>query len=200
MSRYGIPLLCIIGIFSATGSFLATRVVGQPVAVTPSAQPAPADSSAQPLCDPAAKVTCKIRASKSPLASWLRLSPGQARALEHGEFSQEAGTLNQTLEDERTKLIGLFETPGTSDQQILQQVEHVIAAHDALERYVARYVVGLRGSLTPQQQRRLMGLCAASMRAAGSCQGQCPCAAGRAGGACNCACKAQKAAPACQEQ
>ena len=195
MRRPQIISLAIIATCAGIGSFLATRATGQPAGETP---------AAQPLCKAAANAS-KAQAGKSPLASWLRVTPGQARALEQGEFSEEAATLNKTLEYERTKLISLFETPGTSDEQILQQVEQVIAAHDSLERHVAKYVVGLRHSLTPQQQRRLMGLCAASMRGAGCCQGQCQCAINRAKTGCGLCPAAQQdkasgSTPPCQQQ
>jgi hypothetical protein len=195
MSRSQIIFLTAIAACAGIGSFLATRAIGQSAADVP---------AAQPLCQAAAKAS-KAQAGKSPLASWLRVTPGQARALEQGEFSEEAASLNKTLEDERAKLISLFETPGTSDEQLLQQVEQVIVAHDALERHVARYVVGLRNSLTPQQQRRLMGLCAASMRGAGCCQGQCQCAINRAKTGCGLCPAAQQgkasgSVPPCRQQ
>jgi hypothetical protein len=188
MNRSNMALLVAVMVCAAAGSFLATRVIGQPAAQPP---------TAEPLCEAVAGGS--NQASHSPLASWLRMTPGQARALAQGEFSQEAGALNQGLENERTKLILLFETPGSSDEQILQQVERVIDAHDALERYVARYVVGLRHELTPQQQRRLMGLCAASMRGAGSCQNNCPCAAARAAGTTGLCRAAQQGNPPCSQ-
>lgn len=195
MNRSQIILLAVIATSAGIGSFLATRVAAQPAAEPP---------AAQPLCKAAAKASDKSH-TQSPLASWLRVTPGQARALEQGEFSQEAATLNQALEDERTKLINLLETPGTPDEQILQQVEQVIAGHDALERHVARFVVGLRHELTPAQQRRLMGLCAASVRGAGGCPAQCPCAASRAKTGCGLCPAAQQGktpcnTPPCQQQ
>lgn len=56
------------------------------------------------------------------------------------------------------------EAPPATDQDILDQVERVIAAQDTLERRVAQHIVAVRGHLTPDQQKRLLGLCAKQVR------------------------------------
>jgi hypothetical protein len=99
---------------------------------------------------------------------WLGLSSNQVVEIAKDDpaFTAEAASLAGTLDQERDGLAALLEAVATPDQEILTQVERVIAAHDALERRVAAHVLAVRHHLTFDQQERLMGLCAASVRQA----------------------------------
>lgn len=111
-----------------------------------------------------APVACK----RQPLARWLQLSSRDAKAVEDADagFSEDAAALSEQLRRERETLAEMLDAPDTPDDQVLQQVEAAIAAHNALERRVARYVLAVRATLSPQQQKRLMGLCANGVRRA----------------------------------
>ena len=103
------------------------------------------------------------------VSGWLDLTPQQAACVHEleGGFAEEREELEARLEAERERLAVLFEDLNASDEEILQQVENVIAAHDALERRVAAYLVSLRGQLTPAQQQRLFDRFASGVREAG---------------------------------
>lgn len=174
-----VAILAMVGVF---GSYMAARVGGTstPPAVASAGVAGtagkPAAGGSQPQVPPKPAACPYSQANQSPLASWLSLTPGQTSALERGEFASETLALNQKLQAERERLVALFEDPQAPDEALLQQVESVITAHDSLERHVARYVVNLRRQLPSEQQRRLMGLCANTVRGAGCCAGGCNCA------------------------
>lgn len=103
------------------------------------------------------------------LGGWLRLPPGQLRALRDIDpgFSAERDELEATLAAEREALAALFEQPNADDGAILDQVERVVAAHAALERRVARYLLAVRPHLTDSQRARLFERAASGVREAG---------------------------------
>ena len=109
------------------------------------------------------------RGRQAALSRWLDLSAERAEAVRKADpdFQQESDLLTANLAAEREKLAALIEDPASSDKQILEHVERVIAAHDALERRVARHLLAIRPHLTAGQQKRLMGLCANGVREAG---------------------------------
>lgn len=82
-------------------------------------------------------------------------------------FPREARELSATLDRERAALADLLEDAASQDDQIRGQIERVIAAHNALERRVAEHVLKVRGQLTPEQQKQLMGLVSDTVRQAG---------------------------------
>ena len=104
---------------------------------------------------------------------WLGLSDEQHKAIHATDpvFDNEAAGLADGLRRRRHGLAELLESEGAADAKILEQVELVIAAHNALERRVARHVLAIRQHLTPAQQKRLMGLCARQIRGQGGAQG-----------------------------
>jgi Spy/CpxP family protein refolding chaperone len=110
------------------------------------------------------------RGRQHAMAVWLELDDAQAEAVQMADatFHSDSARLAETLTEERAKLAAALEDAAASDQAILDQVERVIAAGNALERRVARHVVAIRPSLTPGQQRKLMGLCAQNVRRCGS--------------------------------
>jgi hypothetical protein len=95
------------------------------------------------------------------LASLLQLDQEQVNLLnqEDADFETESIDLRNRLLAERAKLLTMFEDPGSGDDQLLQQIEKLIAAHSAIERRVVRHVLVLRPYLTGEQQKWLIGLC-----------------------------------------
>jgi Spy/CpxP family protein refolding chaperone len=101
-----------------------------------------------------------------PMTQLLDLSPSQADAIKtnHPHFAKEAAALSANLRKEKAALAAMLDNPATPDDRILSQVDRVNAAHAALENRVAKHVLAIRKHLTPAQQKRLMGLCAQSVR------------------------------------
>lgn len=105
---------------------------------------------------------------RGPVAEWLQLEPARAEAVQKADpgFDTESQGLTTGLNAEREKLAALLDDPKSADPQVLDQVERVIAAHNALERRVAKHVLAIRPHLTAEQQKRLMGQCASGVRRA----------------------------------
>ena len=105
---------------------------------------------------------------RAALSQWLELSPERDEAVRKADpdFEQDSELLTANLAAEREKLAALLGEPASTDQQVLDRVERVIAAHNSLERRVAKHVLAIRAHLTAEQQQRLMGLCASGVRRA----------------------------------
>jgi len=165
MTRFGTIVVAAVSLGAGVGSFFATRAT-QPAAPAAASQPSAETDTARP----GARATDHARGPRryGILARWLGLSPQQLRVVEHDDphFAREAAELDAQLRHEQEKLAALLEAISTPDEQILEQLERVIAAHAALERRVARYVLKIRHHLSPDQQRRLLGLCASGVRKA----------------------------------
>lgn len=103
------------------------------------------------------------------LDAWLSLRPEQVVQLSRvdPEFARQREKLESELAAERETLAEMFEDPTTADETILEQVETVIAAHNALERRVSAYLLALRPHLTDAQRTKLFSQCAESVREAG---------------------------------
>ena len=149
MTRVGIIVIAALSLAAGMGSFLATQAVG----------------TAGEGWQPGGGFEHGVH---EPLIRWLELSDEQAGAMRKADptFGDEAEALSAELDRQREKLAGLLELVTASDQQIMAQVERVIAAHDTLERRAARHVLKIRHHLTPDQRRRLMGLAAGGVREA----------------------------------
>lgn len=95
--------------------------------------------------------------SASPLAQWLALSPAQVERIGQLDpgYRDEAAELADTLHQHRQTLAELLEDSDATDMQILEQVELVISAHNALERRVAEHLMAMRHELEPDQRQRL---------------------------------------------
>ncbi|MGD8452715.1 MAG: periplasmic heavy metal sensor [Phycisphaerae bacterium] len=147
MRRYG--GLSLIALACAAGSYLATYAVQQEERGGPTSSPATATAQS--------------------VSRWLELSPPQVDAVREIEatFAADRQPLEAKLDTERERLATLLENPATTDAEILQQVENVIAAHDALERRVAAHLVAMRPHLTAEQQKRLFNRFASSVRESG---------------------------------
>ncbi len=102
------------------------------------------------------------------LLDWLQLTPAQRAAVHDLEtdFKRDRAALEAELEAARLRLATAFESETTTDAELLAQVEAVLAAHQAVERRVAQYLVSLRPHLTPAQRTRLLGHFATGVRAA----------------------------------
>lgn len=103
---------------------------------------------------------------KCPLGEWLSLPTDQCKTVCGADpgFRNEARDLADRKCQERLTLAALLEDPATPGDQILEQVERVIAAHAALERRVVQHLLAIRSHLTPDQQERLLRFCAESVR------------------------------------
>jgi hypothetical protein len=105
-------------------------------------------------------------APSTPLAQWLHLEHEQATEVDKHDpqFAEDVRKLRETLANERARLITLFENIETSDEELRQQIEVVIDAHNQVELRVADYLITVRHHLTPAQQQRLFSLCAENIR------------------------------------
>ena len=101
------------------------------------------------------------REIRQRLANSLELTEKQVSLLyqEDADFETETPDLRNTLLAERAKLLSMFEDSGSADNQLLQQIEKLIAAQSAIERRIVRHVLVLRPYLTGEQQKWLIGLC-----------------------------------------
>lgn len=154
-----VTMLLIAAAFAA-GSFVATQA-WQPVADAPEPRGAP--------CGP---VACGKKACCESLVDWLQVSPESAVRLVEiaAPFGEARAKLESVLYTERGKLADLFDSDVATDEEILQQVERVIEADNALERRVVEQLVALRKHLTGDQRARLFKRCAQGVREAGGCR------------------------------
>jgi hypothetical protein len=99
------------------------------------------------------------------LLDWLGVAPeAGAQVLAHDpSFSSDLAAQRAELTTRRGELAASFER-GDSDELIRQRVEAVIAAGAAIERRVTNHLLSVREYLTPQQQSRLLELCAEGVR------------------------------------
>jgi Spy/CpxP family protein refolding chaperone len=155
MNRILIMAFCLV-VLAGASSFLLGRQTAAP-------QTGPAGLAGVPVSQPCCK--------HAVLCNWLKLSEQQRQSVRATDptFVDEAGGLRQQVEADRMALAALLENPGSSDRQIMDQIERAIASHDALERRVARHMLAIRPILTPEQAKQLMGLAASGVRNAGRC-------------------------------
>lgn len=79
-------------------------------------------------------------------------------------FTEDLAKLRAELAARRSELAAALDDPQTTDQQILARSEAAIAAANAVERRVTSHLLAIRDHLNPDQQRKLFGLCAESVR------------------------------------
>lgn len=105
-------------------------------------------------------------AAASPVAEWLDLDPQQEKAIVERDagFAEDLTRLRTELDEQQTRLAVIFEDASISDEMLLAQIESVIQAHNRLERRVADHLIAVRDRLTPDQQKKLFGLCAETVR------------------------------------
>ena len=111
---------------------------------------------------PAARGNKCGKCQRCPFAQGVGLTTGQDFLVHQKdpEFDEESSQLGAEVRKEHEQLACLFEITSTTDDEIQEQLEKLIAAHDRLERRMARHVLLVRGCLTPEQQKKLVGLCA----------------------------------------
>jgi Spy/CpxP family protein refolding chaperone len=86
------------------------------------------------------------------------------------QFAADLQRLRDALARGRAELAAALEDGASNDQQIRARSEAVIAASAALERRVTDYLLAIRRHLTPEQQKRLFGICAQGVRQGGGGQ------------------------------
>jgi Spy/CpxP family protein refolding chaperone len=121
------------------------------------------------------------------LLDWLSVPPSQREQIRQHDptFEADLATLRQNLSAARMALAAALEDSSSPDELITGRVEAVIAASNALERRVLRYVLSVREHLTAEQQQQLFALCAQGVRQGGGWrwgQQQGGVGAGRGGG------------------
>ncbi|WP_428937733.1 hypothetical protein [Fontivita pretiosa] len=123
-----------------------------------------------PRPDAGASATQSTDASPAEtLLAWLEI-PVHSRAaiVAHDPtFPQDLRRLREQLNTRRNELAATLEQTDSSDELIRQRVEAVIAASADLERRVTEHLLTIRDHLTPQQQKRLLDLCAQGLRQRG---------------------------------
>ena len=104
-----------------------------------------------------ASSTAPAADATSPLAEWLTLTIEQRERIGQLDprYREVAAELAEVLHQDRQALAELLESDEATDMQILEQVERVIDAHNALERRVAEHLVTMRHALEPEQRQRL---------------------------------------------
>ncbi len=136
-------------------------------------------------------------ASLPPLARRLGVD-AETAAIIHAQdpaFTEDVTALRKKLDAARERLAELFETINASDEQIREAVDASINAHNELERRVSEYLIAVRKHLTPDQQKKLFGLCATEIRECRERCRQAGCGAGiRAEDPCDPTCPARRAA------
>ena len=75
------------------------------------------------------------------------------------DFESDLIRLRNTLLAERAKLLDVFEDTRTTNEELLDQINRLILAHNQIQRRMTRYLLALRPHLNPEQQKWLMGLC-----------------------------------------
>jgi len=99
--------------------------------------------------------------TRGRLAYRLRLTEEQIKAIQEKDpqFEADSIQLAEALIAEGAKLLSLFENRHSSDEQLLQQIDRLVACHSRTERRIAEHVLVLRAYLDIEQQKWLIGLC-----------------------------------------
>ncbi len=100
------------------------------------------------------------------LGRWLELSKEQQDAIHKDDPTFWLDVLNQReqLIAERERLAKLLEDLQSTEKQITDQVDRMIALGNEIERRVTKRLLIIRRHLTPEQQKKLFGLCALGVR------------------------------------
>jgi Spy/CpxP family protein refolding chaperone len=138
-----------VSLVVGVGSFLTTRPTNGQSTPAPAATTAPTDIVPR-------------WGRLGAMAQWLGLTEDQRRQIAQADpsFWGEVMNLRTSMAAERDALARLLEDPKATDQQINDQVDKVISAGNRLERRVVKHLLAVRGQLAPEQQQRLLSLCA----------------------------------------
>lgn len=147
-------LLVVTAVISATAAFAATSAIRG------------AAGSASP-----AAATSRPAGGIEPLLRWLNVPEAQRRRVaEHDpSFAADVRRLREEVDARRAELAAVLENADSPDELVIQRVEAAIAAKNALERRVARYLITIRQHLTSEQRHRLLSLCAECVRESCMC-------------------------------
>jgi len=91
----------------------------------------------------------------------LRLSEEQVKAAQEKDptFDIDTERLGNELMAEWERLISAFENRETGDEELWGRIDRLISAPNRLEKRAAGHVLVLRGQLTVEQQKWLIGVC-----------------------------------------
>jgi hypothetical protein len=103
------------------------------------------------------------QSQSEPASSWLENEPADTLAIED-EFNRNRKLLVEDIKAQRTRLSALFRDPDSTNDQIRQQTQSVIAAQRTLMLSVADHLTTMRNILSPSQKNHLMRLCADTSR------------------------------------
>ena len=79
-------------------------------------------------------------------------------------FPDDLARLRADVDTRRAELAKALEDPASTREQVNSALDASLQARDALEHRVLDYVMSVRGHLSLQQQKRLLGLCAEQVR------------------------------------
>src|SRR5713101_2703088 len=90
----------------------------------------------------------------------IGLSPEQKRVFQDGIRAAQLKftELQWKLQDEMEKLVTLIKQPRVDEQQVLAQLEKVLAAEREIKRQQVTLLVRIKNKLTPEQQAKLSEL------------------------------------------
>jgi len=100
------------------------------------------------------------------LRNWFHLTTEQEEAIQKADptFGQEVSSQVRQLCSEQQKLAFLFDDAASENETIQLQVKRVITAHHALIRRIGVHLLAIRRTLSAEQQKQLMQLCAEVVR------------------------------------
>ena len=106
------------------------------------------------------------RAATDAVLDWLQVPAEQREAIRAHDpaFGTELKRLREESAASRAALATALEDSDATHEQIRARSESGIAAAAALERRVTEHLLAIRDHLTPEQQKRLFGLCAEGVR------------------------------------
>ena len=112
----------------------------------------------------------RVPSGQRCMQNWLDFTGEQEKAVLQSDphFDTEAAELSLTFIQERQQLAHLLDTPISSNDQVMVQVEKVIGANHDLIKRVVEYILAVRGHLSPVQSQQLMRFCSDTIRGMGA--------------------------------
>ncbi len=145
--RRNLLLLLAVALVGA-GAYVATTALGGP--------------SGKPAATSAHAPSPQIRR----LGRWLELTDEQMAAIaaEDPDFHLDIRRLDREIRIHQLRLASLMESADASEAALAEQFEALAAAHLAMHRRVAKYVLAIRAHLTRDQRGRLLHLLSRQLR------------------------------------
>jgi Spy/CpxP family protein refolding chaperone len=121
---------------------------------------------------PATPTAASVTSATETLLIWLGASETQKAELRGHDptFAADLNQLKTELQNKKQEFAALLEKADVSDDAVRSQLEAVLNNSNAIERRVANYLLSVRDHLTPEQRRKLFGLCADEVRQGGGHQ------------------------------